>query len=92
MIRAIRKAKKTEEAKKTVVQVIDKNIEEMEQQKKLLSESIAIRLKQYVSERNELIEKANKEIEEFNVMYEEFEAICKNLNLSTETVWTEGRE
>lgn len=90
--KAIRKAKKTIEIKEKAIQIIDKSIEETEQQRKLLSDSIALRLRQYVSERNELIEKTNKEIEEFNVMYEEYDAICKNLNLSSESVWTEGRE
>ena len=92
MHRALKKAKTTEEMKKEVIEVLLKNIDEIEKEKAALSEAIELRLKQYVEEKNALAEKANKEIEAFNVMYEEYEAMCKNLNLSPEAVWTEGKE
>lgn len=92
MNRALKKAKATEKMKKEVIEVLVKSMEDKEKEKVALSDAITLRLRQYVEEKNALAEKANKEIEEFNVMYEEYEAICKNLGLSPETVWADGKE
>lgn len=92
MIRALKKAKNMEEAKKASIEAIDKNIGEVEHQKEVLQLAIDLRLKQFATEKNALIEKANKEIDEFNTMYEKFESMCKSTNITTDKVWVHGRD
>ena len=88
--RAIKKAQAREKAKLQHVEMAERSIEELETQKENLKKMVDTRLKEYVKQKNGLTEIANREIEQFNVMYEEFEAICKNLQVTTEEVLTEG--
>ena len=89
--RAMKKTRKIVEAKQKAFDAVSVTMDEVNRQKKALSDAIELRLKEYVDEKNARVEEMNREVDEFNVMYGEIEELCKQVDLTMEELLTEGK-
>ena len=67
----------------------ERNVQEVEQQQAILNEAIDVRLRQFVAEKKELMDLIEQEQANYDSLFVQFNSLCKQLNLSSETLLNE---
>ena len=72
--------------KQEALKCAERNVQEIEQQQTILNEAIDVRLRQFVTEKKELVNLIEQEQANYNSLFVQFDSLCKQLNLSSETL------